>query len=205
MRRIGYRRTADVTGACVSREHMRRSLHQAARGTPPRTAYVARSSAPSICVTSGPGVPTGGSLSHAQRLRAPSSADERFDSLYTRYTCAVECDFVRQYPKPAGPKSRRFLAGCNFLRVHAKTRRNRENEIGDAEGMWGMRCERALLRSTSPDAQARRLLLRQPGVDDLFQHVERHRPLVEDHVVEFADVELIAELLLGARPEFENF
>ena len=81
MRRIGYRRTADVTGACISREHMRRSLHQTARGTPPRTAYVARSPVPSMRVTSGPGVPTGGSLSHSQRLRAPSSADERFDIL----------------------------------------------------------------------------------------------------------------------------
>ena len=67
MRRIGYRRTADVTGERVSRRHARRSLHKTARGTPPRTAYVARIPVPSICVTSGPGVPTGGSLSHAQR------------------------------------------------------------------------------------------------------------------------------------------
>ena len=81
MRRIGYRRTADVTGVCVSREHMRRSLHQAVRETPSRTACIARIPAPSMRVTSGPGVPTGGSLPHAQRLRAPSSADERFDIL----------------------------------------------------------------------------------------------------------------------------
>ena len=60
---------------------MRRSLHKTARETPSRTAYVARIPAPSMHVTSGPGVPTGGSLSHAQRLRAPSSADERFDIL----------------------------------------------------------------------------------------------------------------------------
>ena len=50
----------------VSRENTNsRSLLKAARETPSLAACIARRSVPSMRVTSGPGVPTGGSLPHA--------------------------------------------------------------------------------------------------------------------------------------------
>ena len=64
--RTGYRPVDTATGERVSRENTtRRSLHKTVKGTPPRTACLARRSMPSMRVTSGPGVPTGGSLPHA--------------------------------------------------------------------------------------------------------------------------------------------
>ena len=113
--------SAPLPGFRVSRENTEsRSLRKAARKTPSLAACIARRSVPSMRVTSGPGVPTGGSLPGAQRPRAPSSADERFDLLLTN---VVERDFKSQYPKPAGPKSREDLATPRFRRVRAKTQK----------------------------------------------------------------------------------
>ncbi len=46
-----------------------------------------------------------------------------------------------------------------------------------------------------------RLLRRDPGVDLRFERVERHRSLAQHRVMEAAQVELVAQRLLGLRPQ----
>ena len=81
--RIGYRRLR-ATGVLASYEDRYVVRRQAVRETPSRTAYVTRIPVPIMRVTSGPGVPTGASLSHAQRLfeHFPSQTNG-FDRLLT--------------------------------------------------------------------------------------------------------------------------
>ena len=97
-------------------------------------------------VTSGPGVPTGDPYLTRQRPQAPSSADERFDMLNSS---AVERDFVRQYPKGAGPKSREDLATPRILRLRVKTQRRQEFQKR-REGDVGDEVRKSLQPHTSP-------------------------------------------------------
>jgi len=95
-----------------------------------------------MCVTSGPGVPTGGSLPHAT---ASSSTFLRRRTLRPAVNCTVECDFRGQYPKPAGPISREDLATppiSQRARQDAKTPRIAEKELGECGGDWGDEMEK---------------------------------------------------------------
>ena len=55
------------------------------------------------------------------------------------------------------------------------------------------------------NAEATSHLRCQPLIDYSFQHVERHRSVLEDDVVEFSHVELVALFLLDLCAEFVDF
>ena len=110
MRRIGYRRTADVTGfLCFARKHEQ----------PLASSGRTRDSIPHGVRSAKVGA------KHARYLGTgcsdrgfPISRTASFEHLPPQANASISCsgnsiedDFARQYSKGAGPKSRRFLAG----------------------------------------------------------------------------------------------
>ncbi len=100
-----------------------------------------------------------------------------------------------QFPGDFWPAG--IFAECALRRRDAKARKGRKGDEGNEKGIWEME------RSECGD-ETSHFPLRQPRVNNFFQHVERHGALAEDHVVEIADVEPVAELFLGAGTEFED-
>src|SRR5664279_4963229 len=115
------------------------------------------------------------------------------------------------------PLARRLDVKCCCDQIRPRQRRARYLRCitWASRSVQGWRRTTAMPRSNSIDPHSdtatvnslirlrSRLLLRDPQVDLLFQHIERQRARINHLVVELADIELVTELLHGTRTQFQ--